>query len=78
MFLDAGTNKPVPTLRSTVSAKVSMICLIAHMTGAKPYSLSKSGAMSWAFLEAMRSHGNPTYKEVSYGRHRSLGLTDTM
>jgi hypothetical protein len=30
--------------------------------------------MSWAFLEAMKSHGDPTYKEVSHGQPRSFDL----
>ncbi|KAI4743186.1 metacaspase [Aureobasidium sp. EXF-12298] len=35
------------------------------------------GAMSWAFLEAMKSNGDPTYKEAGYGWLHSPGLTDT-
>jgi len=66
--------KPVPTLRSMVSAKVSMISLLEHLTGT--LSHKKPGAMSWAFLEAMKSNGAPTYKEAGHARHRSFGSTN--
>lgn len=32
--------------------------------------------MSWAFLEAMKSNGAPTYKEAGKARQCSFGLTD--
>ncbi|KAH0283545.1 metacaspase, partial [Aureobasidium sp. EXF-3399] len=34
------------------------------------------GAMSWAFLETMKSNGAPTYKEAGNLRHYSFGLTN--
>lgn len=69
--------KPVQTLKSTVSAKVSILCLFAYMEGTPlSNSVCTLGAMSWAFLEAMKVHGDPTYKEASHNWHRSCGLTN--
>jgi hypothetical protein len=53
-----------------------MICLFAQMNGTLSDHVSKTGAMSWAFLEAMKSQGNPTYKEAGHGPHRLSDLTD--
>jgi len=57
-----------------VSAKVSIVSLLEHLIG--NLSHCKPGAMSWAFLEAMKSNGAPTYKEAGNARHRSFGLTN--
>lgn len=48
----------------------------AYMNGSLSDSVYNPGAMSWAFLEAMKVHGDPTYKEVSHDWYRSSGLTN--
>jgi hypothetical protein len=50
-----------------------MIYLFVYVTRAHT-DVFQPGAMSWAFLEAMKSHGDPTYKEVSHSRSCSMGL----
>jgi len=48
--------------------------MLEHLTGT--WSHYKPGAMSWAFLEAMKSNRAPTYKEAGDAPHRSFGLTN--
>lgn len=62
--------KPVLTLKSMVSAKVSKTCFFGYVDNTSSNAVYNPGAMSWAFLEAMKSHGDPTYKEAGHDWHR--------